>query len=57
MNEIRVQFQTPQDFQAFRKMVKKSLLTYDIMNLVVVCTCTSKEVETAMIQFRGKIIN
>jgi hypothetical protein len=53
MKTVIVQFQTPQDFQGFRKLVQEAVISFSINNLEVVCKCDMKEIATAINQFGG----
>lgn len=55
MKTVIVQFQTPQDFQGFRKLVKETVVSYSVHNLEVVCKCDMKEIATAINQFGGTV--
>jgi hypothetical protein len=51
MEKVKVQFQTPQDFQKFRKMAIESIVSVSIADLYVICKCATLDVATAINQF------
>jgi hypothetical protein len=55
MEKVKVQFQTPQDFQKFRKMAIESIVSVSIPDLYVICECAMLDVATAINQF-GAIV-
>jgi hypothetical protein len=56
MEKLKLQFQTPQDFQGFRKMVPDSIVSVNIAELTITCTCTKEEIAYAMGRFDAKVI-
>ena len=56
MGNIALQFQTPQDFTAFRAFIKDRPTAIDISQLIIYCNCLTEEVEAAIRMFGGKIL-
>ncbi|GAA4324495.1 hypothetical protein [Flaviaesturariibacter amylovorans] len=46
--KVKLQFQTPQDFQKFRKMADGKILSFNIAELTVICDCRMVDVATAI---------
>jgi hypothetical protein len=55
MENVKVQFQTPQDFQKFRKMAIESIVSVSIPDLYVICKCAMLDVATAINQFGATV--
>jgi hypothetical protein len=55
MEKVKVQFQTPQDFQKFRKMAIESIVSVSIPDLYVICKCAMLDVATAINQFGATV--
>ncbi|RYY85066.1 MAG: hypothetical protein EOO15_17950 [Chitinophagaceae bacterium] len=51
MENVKVQFQTPQDFQMFRKMATNHIVSVSIPELYIICNCALKEIAEAINQF------
>jgi len=57
METIRLQFQTPQDFQGFRKLAGVHVISSSIQNLEVLCTCEMKQIADAITKFGAVVID
>jgi hypothetical protein len=55
MNLVRLEFQTPQDFQNFRKTVADNVQEISISNLSIICDCTMNDIEKAINQFGATV--
>ncbi|RYY39592.1 MAG: hypothetical protein EOO08_09815 [Chitinophagaceae bacterium] len=51
MEHVKVQFQTPQDFQQFRKMTPDAIVSMSIADLFVICNCELLDIAHAINQF------
>ena len=57
MEYVKLQFQTPQDFQKFRKMATESIVSTSIAGLYIICNCKMIDVATAINQFGAIVTN
>jgi hypothetical protein len=55
MQYVKVQFQTPQDFQTFRKMATDNIVSVSIAELYIICKGATLDIATA-INHLGAII-
>jgi hypothetical protein len=55
MQYVKVQFQTPQDFQSFRKMATDNIVSASIAELYIICRPANLDVASAINHF-GAII-
>jgi hypothetical protein len=55
MERVKVQFQTPQDFQKFRKMATSSIVSVSIPGLYVICNCELLDIASAINQFGATV--
>ncbi|RYZ26708.1 MAG: hypothetical protein EOP49_43115 [Sphingobacteriales bacterium] len=51
MEKVILQFQTPQDFQSFRKMAGESIISVSIVELSIICNCALVDIASAINQF------
>jgi|GEM_PF-2326499 len=52
---VILQFQTPQDFQSFRKMAAESIVSVSIAELSIVCKCAMIDIANAINQFGATV--
>ncbi|GAB4091125.1 hypothetical protein [Flaviaesturariibacter terrae] len=55
MENVKLQFQTPQDFQSFRKMASEGIVFASIAGLYIICNCELIDIASAINQF-GAIV-
>lgn len=48
MEIVKIQFQTPQDFQRFRKLATERIVSFDIAELSMVCRCIMSDIVNAI---------
>ena len=56
MGQITLQFQTPQDFQGFRKWAQEYITSYSVQQLSITCNCQVNHIADAITKFGGTII-
>jgi hypothetical protein len=56
MQQITLQFETPQDLAGFRKLVQTSSFEINIRELTMICDCTPSEIAIALKTYGAKVI-
>jgi hypothetical protein len=55
MQHVKLQFQTPQDFQKFRKMASGNILSVSIADLYIICRCAMEDIANAINQLGATV--
>lgn len=56
MEQVTLQFPTPQGLVAFRQLLGNAKYQISIVDLTIVCMCTKKEMELAVNTYGAKVI-
>ncbi|TCZ67906.1 hypothetical protein [Flaviaesturariibacter aridisoli] len=48
MENVKLQFQTPQDFQKFRRMKAVTILSASVAGLYIICRCALRDIASAI---------